>query len=283
MSGCGKGATDKVVGSARKRNIIFLHAGGCPLTFSSCSFLFSLNLCNNRLSVDFLTWVIMTIPYLRYFFVAFNYLICSVPLSLTECTRLQVIDLISNAFTAENPGDQALPATTFGTSGLTNNGSKAIYPDPVTSGKGNGVFGLPTLKIYRRSDRLDLLLFRAHLESAALAWASPVHVPELVMHSVPTPSPTMTTGFRTRLILNFGVPSQASGVAFTTSADSTDLHGFVQPGAVLFRYVIGVRPISADLPIFGDKPLCVGDGEAKGWSTACFWAIMLIHIQHGEH
>ena len=58
------------------------------------------------------------------------------------------------------------------------------------------------------------------------------------------------------------------------------LHSFL--GAVLFRSVNGVSPISADLPSSGNKPLCAGDGEAKGWSTAGFWAIMLIHIQHCE-
>ena len=79
--------------------------------------------------------------------------------------------------TAENLGDLALPATSSGASGLTTNGSKAIYPVPVISGKGDGVFGLPTSTIYRRSDRLDLLLFRALLESIALAWASSVPVP----------------------------------------------------------------------------------------------------------
>ena len=31
--------------------------------------------------------------------------------------------------------------------------------------------------------------------------------------------------------------------------------------------------------IFCDKPLCAGDGDAKGWSTAGFWANMFIPIQ----
>ena len=207
-----------------------------------------------------------------------------------------------------DPAVLALPTPAFGTSRLTKNGSKASFPDPVISGKGNGVSGLPTSTIYRRSDRasqvssacqaiLDLILLRVHLVSTALAWRSSVPnsgeggltgfdfpkfwVPDLDIHSVPTPSPTTLTEFRMRLIICFEVPAQDSGDV-PTSDDSSDLHGFVQPGVVPFRSVIEVCPIYADLPISGDKPLCARDDEAKGWSTAGFWAIMLIHFQHGE-
>ena len=37
--------------------------------------------------------------------------------------------------------------------------------------------------------------------------------------------------------------------------------------------------IFSDLLIFGDKSLCAGDGNAKGWSTTGFRAIMFIPIQ----
>ena len=88
------------------------------------------------------------------------------------------------------------------------------------------------------------------------------------------------------LILNIKVPAQYSGVAITTSADAIsavdDLHGLVQPGEVPFRSDNGVRPISADLLFSGDKPLCAGDGDARGWSTASSWAVMFNPIQHGE-
>ena len=185
----------------------------------------------------------------------------------------------------------------FGASGLTKNRSNASFPDPVISGKGNGVSGLPKSTIYRRSDRasqlssscqaiLDLILLRVHLVSTGEAGLTgfdfPKYwVPYLDLHSVPTPSPTTLTEFRMRLIICFEVPAQDSG-AVPTSDDSYDLHGFVQPGVVPFRSVIEVCPIYADLPISGDKPLCARDDEAKGWSTTGFWAIMLIHFQHGE-
>ena len=104
-------------------------------------------------------------------------------------------------------------------------------------------------------------------------------VPDLVLHSVQTPSPTTRTGVWMLLILNIEVPAQSSGVAITTSAN---LHGFVQPSEVPFRSDNGVHPISTDLLFSGDKPLCAGDGDAWGWSMAGSWADMFNPIQHCE-
>ena len=65
---------------------------------------------------------------------------------------------------------------------------------------------------------------------------------------------------------NIAFPAQSSGVAITTSPDAIsavdDLHGFVQPGEVPFRYDNGVRPISADLLFSGNKPLCADVSDA---------------------
>ena len=178
---------------------------------------------------------------------------------------------------------------------------KASFPVPVISGNGNGVSGLPTSTIYRRSDRasqvlsacqtiLDLMLLRVHLVSTVQAWTSSVPNPgegglpgfdfpkfwvsDLDIHSGPTPSPTTLTEYRMRLIICFEVPAQDSGVV-PTSDDSSDLHGFVQPGVVPFRSVIEVCPIYADLPISGDKPLCARDDEAKAGPRLVFVPLCL--------
>ncbi|KAJ8764957.1 hypothetical protein K2173_010422 [Erythroxylum novogranatense] len=78
--------------------------GGLPSTFHSCSSLQILNLGNNLLSGDFLTSVVSKIQNLKYLYVPFNNITGPVPdQSLTNCTRLQVLDLSSNGFTGNVP------------------------------------------------------------------------------------------------------------------------------------------------------------------------------------
>ncbi|KAJ4827938.1 Receptor-like protein kinase BRI1-like 3 [Turnera subulata] len=78
--------------------------GGLPQTFLSCSStLQSLNLGNNFLSGDFLTTVVSNLQGLKYLYVPFNNLTGPVPLSLQNCTLIQVIDLSSNGFTGNVP------------------------------------------------------------------------------------------------------------------------------------------------------------------------------------
>ncbi|KDP29514.1 hypothetical protein JCGZ_19227 [Jatropha curcas] len=78
--------------------------GGLPSNFVSCSSsLQSLNLGNNLLSGDFLTSVVSNLHNLKYLYVPFNNITGPVPLSLTNCTQLQVLDLSSNTFTGSVP------------------------------------------------------------------------------------------------------------------------------------------------------------------------------------
>lgn len=80
-------------------------SGGLPVTFSSCSSLYSLNLGNNQLSGDFLSTVVSNLQSLRYLYVPFNNITGPVPLSLTNCTKLLVVDLSSNDFQGKFPAE----------------------------------------------------------------------------------------------------------------------------------------------------------------------------------
>ncbi|KAJ6753242.1 RECEPTOR-LIKE PROTEIN KINASE BRI1-LIKE 3 [Salix purpurea] len=63
----------------------------------------SLNLGNNLLSGDFLTTVVSNLQSLIYLYVPFNNITGTVPLSLANCTQLQVLDLSSNGFMGDVP------------------------------------------------------------------------------------------------------------------------------------------------------------------------------------
>ncbi|KAM5582861.1 hypothetical protein ABKV19_002997 [Rosa sericea] len=71
--------------------------------FVSCFSLVSLNLGRNQLSGNFLSTVVSKLPSLRYLYVPFNSITGHVPLSLTNGTRLQVLDLSANFFTGNIP------------------------------------------------------------------------------------------------------------------------------------------------------------------------------------
>ncbi|XP_050236743.1 receptor-like protein kinase BRI1-like 3 [Mercurialis annua] len=83
--------------------------GGFPVSFLSCSYsLQSLNLGNNLLSGDFLTTVVSKMQNLKFLYAPFNNISGPVPLSLTNCTKLQVLDLSSNHFTGNVPSEFCL-------------------------------------------------------------------------------------------------------------------------------------------------------------------------------